>query len=470
MTVQAVLAPLICAALCWYVHAKKIGGDYLSLWAIGFGLIGVTIVSGAVVDAPTATDQILLGWTVLTLAVSGATMFIFFGTLSLIGYPIPLRQAALLTFVICLVLQVVQYADLFLLRLGMVGFTAAMMFVTAILFFTRGLSIFYRLAGVTTLLRASNSAVYVVMVDNNVTDQVLPYFTSSTTVFVNLTMGLCIMLITFDNAQKNLKAANDAERAAKQISEELYREKEAILHALDSSQDRIVIEDPQGRVRYINQVVADIWSHGSKSNIIGKPFNEAFPLLKRTRDAILPKARGTLSAGEVWHDEFESLRPDGRRARNVVRITPLPDHGILYTVEDVTEVYKREQREQQLKKQLIEAQRMESVGRLAGGVAHDFNNIIAAIRAFAALIGDAIAPEVKAHSFAKRIVDSCDRATELVRQILLFSRATQADLKPIPMAEVIGEVHQYVKASMPANISLKKCRASISPSTATPGS
>ncbi|MBL8631512.1 MAG: response regulator, partial [Rhodospirillaceae bacterium] len=376
-------------------------------------------------------------------------------TLALIGHDITMRRALMLAAIVCLVMQAVQYTSVPMLRFGAVGFTSIMMTLTAVIFFTRSRSLFYVLAGMVSLMRASNSAAYVYMLSGLAAPEVLPNLTSASTIFVNLAMGLCLLLITFDNAQKVLKKANDAQREAQQLAESLYRENATIVHALDTSQDRIVIEDASGIVVYANSIVIEIWGDGNKANVIGKHFYDAFPSMRHLRERYLPLAQAAFARGDVLDSEFDVLRPDGRHAHNEVRIMPLPDGGLIYTVKDVTDIYRREQREQQLKQQLIEAQRLESVGRLAGGVAHDFNNIIAAIRAFASLIADALTPDLRAHSFAHRIVDSCDRASELVRQILLFSRASQADLKPIPVSGVIAEVHQYVRANMPANIGLK---------------
>ncbi len=455
LMIQATLAPLICAVLCLHVYRKDVGGHYLHFWAIAFAAIGLTVGVATIGEIPTSITEFNLLWTFLGIAICVGSMFFFLGALALVGHQITLRTATIITGAVCFVIQVVQYTDLLMMRFAAVGFTAVMMAVIGIVFFINSRSLFYTLAGIVSLMRAANSIAYILVIHNNQTPLILPSITSATTVFVNLAMGLCLLLITFDNAQKALKRANEAKDESKRLTETLYRENASIIRALDSSQDRIVIEDADGKIVYVNSIVVDIWGSGSREDIIGKHFNDAFPAMKSLRDRMLPDVRAVFESGDVWDGEFDIERPDGRQAHNEVRIMRLPDRGMIYTVKDVTEIYRREQREQQLKKQLIEAQRLESVGRLAGGVAHDFNNIVAAIRAFASLINDALAPEVKARSFAQRIVDSCDRAAELVRQILAFSRASQADLKPITMASVVNEVHQYVRANMPTNIGLK---------------
>jgi PAS domain S-box-containing protein len=236
--------------------------------------------------------------------------------------------------------------------------------------------------------------------------------------------------------------------------EYLYQENVSILSALDSTQERIIIEDAGGYIRYVNQSVADAWGNGSKTDLMGRPFMSAFPLLTPYRRSMEAEVMASISAAGSWQGELLISRPSGEPAYVDVRVMELPDNGLLYTAEDITEQRKHEQREQQLKTQLIEAQKMESIGRLAGGVAHDFNNIIAAVRAFASLVGGEVQAGTKAKTYTERIINTCDRAADLVRQILLFSRASRAELKATNIGEVIEEITAYLRASIPASISV----------------
>jgi two-component system, cell cycle sensor histidine kinase and response regulator CckA len=148
-------------------------------------------------------------------------------------------------------------------------------------------------------------------------------------------------------------------------------------------------------------------------------------------------------------------RPDGSQGIVDVRVALLPDQSLLYSANDVTEIRARERREEQLKTQLIESQKTENIGRLAGGIAHDFNNIVAAIRSFALLAADEVVPDSDASRYVARIATTCDRAADLIKQILLFSRASKAELVPLNAHEVIEEVATYIGASMPASIGVK---------------
>ena len=103
---------------------------------------------------------------------------------------------------------------------------------------------------------------------------------------------------------------------------------------------------------------------------------------------------------------------------------------------------------------LVETQKAKSLGDLAGGVAHDFNNIIAAIGSFAGLIIHDAGENAANRRYAQRIVGICSRAAKIVRQILLFSRASHTERVPYRICEPLEELKSYLRVSTAANIEL----------------
>ena len=115
--------------------------------------------------------------------------------------------------------------------------------------------------------------------------------------------------------------------------------------------------------------------------------------------------------------EMELVRPDGRRVPVVVGIAPLNDRcdqGVMFLL-DITD-------RRALEVQFRQAQKMEAIGRLAGGVAHDFNNILTAIRGYSELLQQDLHPGHPAFDDATEIRNAADRAAVLTRQLLAFSR------------------------------------------------
>jgi signal transduction histidine kinase/CheY-like chemotaxis protein len=125
-----------------------------------------------------------------------------------------------------------------------------------------------------------------------------------------------------------------------------------------------------------------------------------------------------------------------------------PDNGILFVGTDITESKARERREVELQTRLAQAEKMEALGRLAGGIAHDFNNILGAIRSFGDLLAEGLERGSRYNGYATRIVAACDRAADLVRQILAFTRAKDAPRELVAVSELIGEVSSIVSGKL----------------------
>ena len=124
------------------------------------------------------------------------------------------------------------------------------------------------------------------------------------------------------------------------------------------------------------------------------------------------------------------------------------------TFQDVTEQRLAQQREAELENQLRHSQRLEALGTLAGGIAHDLNNTLVPILALSKLSLRALPAESPVRKDLSTIVAASGRARDLVRQILAFSRKQELDKQEIDLRAVLGEAIAMLRASLPATLRL----------------
>jgi two-component system cell cycle sensor histidine kinase/response regulator CckA len=121
------------------------------------------------------------------------------------------------------------------------------------------------------------------------------------------------------------------------------------------------------------------------------------------------------------------------------------DLYILWEVGDLTERKRAEAEQEQLRSQLLQVQKMESIGRLAGGIAHDFNNILSAILGFGDLALDLLQKDSTAYEFVAEMVRAGERAGELTKQLLAFSRKQVLLPRIVDPAAVMREVEPMLR-------------------------
>jgi signal transduction histidine kinase len=130
---------------------------------------------------------------------------------------------------------------------------------------------------------------------------------------------------------------------------------------------------------------------------------------------------------------------------------------VFVTVIDITEQVKLRNEKKAFENQLQQTQKLEAIGSLAGGIAHDFNNILSPImgRAELMLLGNIDSAGMEEH--CRGIIDASKRARNLVKQILTFSRQVDQEIKPVSLVEVLEEVVQLVRPTLPATIAIDSC-------------
>ena len=122
---------------------------------------------------------------------------------------------------------------------------------------------------------------------------------------------------------------------------------------------------------------------------------------------------------------------------------------------DITEHKHAEDERQRLEAQLRQSQKLEAIGTLAGGIAHEFNNILAGLLGFATLLHREVPPESRAGSYVQQVLQAGRRAKDLVQQLLTFSRAESLTQEPLQVVSVVQEALTLLRASLPSTIDIQ---------------
>lgn len=219
--------------------------------------------------------------------------------------------------------------------------------------------------------------------------------------------------------------------------------------ALESVANAIVIVKRDGSIDWVNKAFSRLTGYENQS-IIGQHTR----VLKsgQQNESVYKNLWDTILSGAVWRGELINKRKDGSMYDEAMTITPVRDRNneITYFIavkEDITEKKKMETH-------MLRSQRMESLGTLAGGIAHDLNNVLSPI-----LMGvDILLPKVTTEQERKTfgiIRSSANRGANIVKQVLAFARGIEGEYSLVQPKHIVREMIQLIKETFPKSITVK---------------
>lgn len=277
-----------------------------------------------------------------------------------------------------------------------------------------------------------------------------------------------------DQAQQEINERQRAEEALQQGVEELKRAyKQAIVYAQDlndeinqhkrvdeerrqlsaaieQTAESIVITDTQGTILYVNPAFEHITGY-RRAEVVG----QTPQILQNDQQnpAVYFELWSTIKAGGVWKGRLNNKKKDGSACTLDCTISPVRDkNGVIV---NYVQVERDITRELQLEEQYRQAQKMEAIGRLAGGVAHDFNNLLTVINGFTEIIQTQLAPDHPVQEHISTILYSTRNATDLIRQLLAFSRQQVMAPKILSPNTIIANLDKMLGRLMGEDIVLK---------------
>jgi PAS domain S-box-containing protein len=212
-----------------------------------------------------------------------------------------------------------------------------------------------------------------------------------------------------------------------------------------------VMDPVQHRMIYVSPIWEEVWGRPVEE-VYRKPMMWLATVDPQDRDSVLASQRALLQ-GKPSSDTFRILRPDGTTRWIRGRAFPINDSSgavtrIVGVAEDITELKQTEQ-------QLLQAQKMEAVGRLAGGVAHDFNNILTAIFGYTDFLDETLPEEGQQHEDLLEIRKAGERAASLTRQLLAFSRQQVLEPVVLKINDLVGNVEKMLRRVIGEDVTLR---------------
>jgi two-component system cell cycle sensor histidine kinase/response regulator CckA len=215
------------------------------------------------------------------------------------------------------------------------------------------------------------------------------------------------------------------------------------LDVLDSLAEGCQVISPDWRYLYVNDAVA-AQGHHPKEHLLGRTMMECYPGIDQTPMFSILRRCMHERTQEQMENEF--TYPDGSKGFFELRFVPVPE-GVCILSTDVTQRRK-------LEEQLRHAQKMEAVGRLAGGVAHDFNNILSVILSYAELISVDLKPAEPLRNDIAEIRTAALRASDLTRQLMAFSRQQVIEPRVLNLNQSLAGMNNMLGRLLGAAIEL----------------
>jgi PAS domain S-box-containing protein len=263
-----------------------------------------------------------------------------------------------------------------------------------------------------------------------------------------------VVLSAIRDVSERKRIEAELQRVHHELSERMDRQLWEYQHRLslivDSSQDAIIGKNLDGTITHWNKGAEHIYGYEA-DEVIGRSITLLAPVDRKDE---IPRMLESIRNGQrVEHFETVRVAKDGRRLHVAISISPIRDAtgeivGASTIARNITAQKKAED-------QLRQSQKMEAVGRLAGGISHDFNNILGIITMCAELLRTHVASEGLPQELIGHIRDASKRGAALTRQLVAFSRKQPSQPKLLDLNDRLREVCKLLRPLMGDDVSVQ---------------
>lgn len=242
----------------------------------------------------------------------------------------------------------------------------------------------------------------------------------------------------------------------RQRSQQALLESEERFRSVAESAPEGIFIQTRGCFNYLNRTALLMFGASSMDELSGHPVLES--VHPDFRAIVLERIRGLNEEGLAAPAiEERMLRVDGSLFEAEISAVPFDysgQQGALVFMRDITERKKAEAENTALERQLFRSQKMESIGRLAGGVAHDLNNLLTPILGYSEMLARVIPSEEKPRQYLQVMHEAALKARDLIRQLLAFSSSQKLEFRTVDLNAVIRGFEHLLRRTLRANVEI----------------
>jgi len=231
----------------------------------------------------------------------------------------------------------------------------------------------------------------------------------------------------------------------RQHAEEIRRDLQAVM---DNSPAVIYIKDIDSNFMFINRQFEKLF-HIQQKDVIGKSTYDIFP--EEIANEMKHNDEKVLNAGHALESEEVAPHDDGPHIYSSIKFPLFNDDGNIYAVcgisTDITDQIKQEE-------QLRHSQKMDALGKLTGGVAHDFNNILGVILGYAELLEDSLDKQPELAKYAHNIIAAGNRGSKITHKLLAFSRQKTLSIGRLDLNKLLRDEQHMLEKLLTVRIKL----------------
>jgi PAS domain S-box-containing protein len=252
------------------------------------------------------------------------------------------------------------------------------------------------------------------------------------------------------------------------LAQELAQERTLLHDLMDNIPDGIYFKDRQRRFLWANRAFSRTLNGGKPDELVGRKLSEVLGASREAEEAE-GEDRRVMSEALPAQDVLHEVERHGEtvwisETKAPIRSASGETIGLVGIARDVTERVRTESALRRAEEQLLQSQKMEAIGQLAGGVAHDFNNVLSVILGYGEILLEEMPREDPKHADLSVMVGAAQRAAALTRQLLAFSRRRAVQPDVVDLNTTVWGIDKMLRRIIGEDIDLRTTLAS-SPAT-----